>query len=62
MKTFTWTLALLAAILAATVFLFGILNASSAPQESAASAIAIAIAIATIPYVIARAVEKLVEK
>jgi hypothetical protein len=35
------------------------LNASSAPQESSASAIAIAIA--TIPYVIARSVEKLSE-
>jgi magnesium-transporting ATPase (P-type) len=60
MKTFTWILALLAALLAATVFLFGMLSASSAPQESSVSAIAIAIA--TIPYVLARAVEKLIEK
>jgi hypothetical protein len=60
MKTFTWVLALLASLLAGTVFLFGILNASSAPQESSVSAIAIAIA--TIPYVIARAVEKLSQK
>jgi hypothetical protein len=57
MKSFFYVIALLASLLAGLILVLGLVTANGAPQESAVAAIAVAVAV--IPYVFARAVEKL---
>jgi amino acid permease len=56
MKTFSWVLVLIGCVVAG-MFWFSIFTADSAPKEAAAAAIAVATA--AIPYIFARAIEKL---
>jgi hypothetical protein len=57
MKIFFWIVTILACIIAGSLFIFTITSSKGAPQEAAGAAMACAVAI--IPYVFARAVEKL---
>lgn len=57
MKIFFWMVTILACIIAGALFIFTITSSKGAPQEAAGAAMACAVAI--IPYVFARAVEKL---
>jgi hypothetical protein len=57
MKIFFWIITILACIVAGLLFFMTVTSSNGAPQEAAGAAMACAIAI--IPYVLARAVEKL---
>lgn len=60
MKIFGYILCILAALVAGLVLFETLLNSTSAPQQAAGAAMACAIVI--IPYVLARAFEKLFSK
>jgi len=57
MKVFFWIVTILACIVAGFLFVMTITSSNGAPQEAAGAAMACAVTI--IPYVFARAVEKL---
>jgi hypothetical protein len=57
MKVFFWIITILACIVAGFLFVVTVSQSNGAPQEAAGAAMACALAI--IPYVFARAIEKL---
>ena len=57
MKIFFWVISLLSAIGAGMLLFFTIMSSNGAPQEAAGAAMSCAVAI--IPYIFARAFEKL---
>jgi hypothetical protein len=59
MKTFCFVVSLVAACIAAVVFVGTIEAANGAPQQAAGAAMALCIAV--IPYVFSRSIEKLIE-
>ena len=60
MKTFLWILCILMTLVAGLILFVTLSQSKGAPQEAAGAAIACAVVI--IPYVLARAVEKLSAK
>lgn len=57
MKTFLWAITALGSVLGSLIVIFGVTNATGAPQEAAAAAIGLSFAV--IPYCLARAASEL---